>query len=137
MLRPAPAFPSPTPAGFLVHLHAPISMGLFGRGVRARAGRAGLGRLVGAPRGGAGGSPAGEGDAVDAVRAAVAEEAARCHALIDERRREALEAADATRAAAVQTFLAELSELVGEELLALADAEADAPAARGTGSILG
>ena len=69
---------------------------------------------------------------MDAVRAAVAEEAERCHALIDELRREAEEAADVTRAAAVLAFLAELSELIGEELLALADAEADAPAVRGT-----
>ena len=96
--------------------------------------RAGLRRVVGAPRRRARGSPAGEGAAVDAVRAALAEEAQRCHALIDELRREAEEAADVTRAAAVQAFLAELSELVGEELLALADAEADALGVRGTGS---
>ena len=62
---------------------------------------------------------------MDAVRAAVAEEAERCHALIDELRREAEAAVD------VQAFLAELSELVGEELLALADAEADALGVRG------
>jgi hypothetical protein len=68
---------------------------------------------------------------VDAVRAAVAEQAERCHALIDELRREADEAADVGRADAVLAFLAELSELVGEELLALADAEADALGVRG------
>ena len=69
---------------------------------------------------------------MDAVRAAVAEEAQRCHALIDELHREAEEAADVTRPAAVLTFLAELSELIGEELLELADAEADALGVRGT-----
>ena len=69
---------------------------------------------------------------MDAVRAAVADEAERCHALIDELRRQA-EAACAEQAAAVFTFLVELSELVEEELEVLGGADrldAGTPAVR-------